>query len=60
MDEQATEFWFNTQTKTVEVGKQSAAIYRIGPFSTFEEATKALETIEARTKAWQQQEQEDD
>ncbi|MEN9342638.1 MAG: hypothetical protein RIR24_225 [Actinomycetota bacterium] len=60
MEEQAKEFWFNTQTKSVEIGKQSAAVYRIGPFASFEEASKALQIIEARTKAWQQEERDDD
>lgn len=52
------EFWFNTQTKLVEIGKQAAAIYRIGPFESYEEASKALETIEMRTRAWQQEEED--
>lgn len=58
MDSDAKEFWFNTKTKLVEVGKQTAAIYRIGPFETYEEASRALEVIEQRTKAWQREEDE--
>jgi hypothetical protein len=60
MDDGAKEFWFNTQTKMVEIGKQSAAIYRIGPFETFEEASRALETIEQRTRDWQREEEDRD
>lgn len=56
MEDERTEFWFNTQTKSVEIGKQAAAIYRIGPFATFDEADRALETIEERTRAWQREE----
>lgn len=47
-----TEFWFNMQTGEVEAGKQTLALYRIGPFETFEEAESALEIIAARSAAW--------
>jgi hypothetical protein len=57
-NDDSKEFWFNTLTKLVEIGKQSAAIYRIGPFQSFEEASRALETINQRTRAWQQEEDE--
>ena len=60
MDDEAKEFWFNTQTKTVEVGKQTAALFRIGPFATREEASRALDTIEQRTQAWQREEEDRD
>ena len=60
MDDGAKEFWFNTQTKMVEVGKQTAALFRIGPFETFEEASRALEIIEQRTRAWQLEEDDRD
>ena len=60
MDDEAKEFWFNTQTKTVEVGKQTAALFRIGPFSNREEASRALEIIEQRTQAWQREEEDRD
>jgi hypothetical protein len=48
-----TEYWFNIQTGEVEVGKQSLALFRIGPFSDFESAARALEIIAARTAHWQ-------
>jgi hypothetical protein len=44
----------------VEVGKQTAALFRIGPFETFEEASRALEIIEQRTRAWQREEEDRD
>ena len=44
------EFWFNTKTGEVEVGLQTAAPYRIGPFATREEAAKALEIIAERAR----------
>ena len=41
MTEERTKYWFNMKTKQVEVGKQSAALFRVGPFATFAEAQKA-------------------
>ena len=40
------------QTGEVEVGKQTLALYRIGPFSDYESAANALEIIAARSAAW--------
>jgi hypothetical protein len=53
------EYWFNTKTNTVEVGKQSLSLDRIGPFPTYEEAQNALETIALRAKAIRDEDQED-
>lgn len=44
------EFWFNTKTNKVEEGKQTAALYRIGPFKSREEAQKAYQIIAERNK----------
>jgi hypothetical protein len=52
MTAEPTEYWFNTKTNSVEVGKQSAAIYRIGPFATREEAQAALEIVRDRSAQW--------
>ncbi len=49
--EQETQFWYNTQTNKVEVGPQSIALNRIGPFATAEEAARALEIIAERARA---------
>jgi hypothetical protein len=49
--EQETQFWYNTKTKRVEVGPQSIALNRIGPFATAEEAARALEIIAERARA---------
>ena len=46
------EFWFNLKTGQVEFGKLVAAAYRVGPFATAQEASKALETLASRSKAW--------
>lgn len=47
------EFWFNTKTGEVEVGKQTLAVYRIGPFSTRAEAERAFEILRARSDKWE-------
>ncbi len=53
------EYWFNTKTNQVEVGKQSLALERLGPFETFEEAKNALETISKKAKAIRDEDEED-
>ena len=45
------EYWFNTKTNEVEIGKQSLSLDRLGPFATFEEARDALEIIARRAEA---------
>lgn len=59
MAEAETEYWFNLRTKQVEIGKQSAAIYRVGPFASFAEAEKAEQIIADRAKAWAEEEARD-
>lgn len=58
--EPTNEFWFNTKTNQVEVGKQSIAIYRIGPFKTFAEAAKALEILASKAKDWRDEDERED
>ena len=58
MSEEATEFWFNMQTGIVEEGKQSLALYRIGPFGDRYSAEHALEIIAARSAAWADEEED--
>jgi cell division septation protein DedD len=57
MQEQLAEYWFNTHTGQVEVGKQSLALYRLGPFSTRQEAERAPEVIAQRAAAWHAEEE---
>ena len=59
MAEERTEYWFNLKTKQVEVGKQSAALFRVGPFATFAEAQRAEQTLADRAKAWREEEDRD-
>jgi hypothetical protein len=58
-EEQSTEYWFNTKTKAVEVGKQALALYRIGPFATREEAENALEILRSRSQAWTEEDEQE-
>ncbi len=51
------EFWFNTKTGQVEVGKQTLAVYRIGPFKTRQEAEKAFEILRSRSERWQEEDE---
>lgn len=60
MADSETEYWFNTKTNQVEVGKQSIAVYRIGPFKTFSEAEHALDTIATKAKAWREELERED
>jgi hypothetical protein len=53
------EYWFNTKTNEVEIGKQSLSLDRLGPFSTFEEAKNALEIVAKRARALRQEDAED-
>jgi hypothetical protein len=50
--EQKPEFWFNLKTLKVEVGRKSAAPYRVGPFDTEQEAKAALTTLAERSAKW--------
>lgn len=60
MVDNETEYWFNSKTNQVEVGKQSIAIYRIGPFKTRTEAEQALAILAARSKAWREEQEKED
>ena len=60
MTDSETEYWFNTKTNQVEVGKQSFAIYRIGPFSSRTEAEQALKIVAAKSKDWNEEDDRDD
>jgi hypothetical protein len=46
------QYWFNLKTLKVEVGLKSASSYRVGPFSSEEEARNALKTISDRSQKW--------
>jgi hypothetical protein len=46
-------FWFDLKTKSVVTDDNDLkATDRLGPYATREEAERALETVEERNKAW--------
>src|SRR5690606_5647233 len=45
-------YWFNLSSREVEFGMQSAAVDRVGPFDTAEEAANAPEKLRERSRAW--------
>ena len=60
MGDEPKEYWFNTKTGEVEVGKQVAAIYRIGPFDSHADAARALEILAERSRAWSIEDEQKD
>lgn len=46
------QFYFNTETRQVEVGKPSSWTNRMGPYPTREAAERALQTAQTRTQSW--------
>jgi hypothetical protein len=53
------EFWFNIKTNQVEVGKQSPAAFRMGPYNSREAAEQALATAARRAAQWREEENRD-
>jgi len=53
------EYWFNTKTGLVEVGKMTLAVYRIGPFKTRIEAEQALARLAERSEDWRKEDDAD-
>ena len=54
------EFYFNTKTRQVEVGKPSSWTHRMGPYPTREAAERALQLAQVRTETWDEENKEDD
>ena len=57
MQDESVQYWFNTHTGQVEVGKQSIALHRLGPFATRSEAERAPQIIADRAAAWRAEEE---
>jgi hypothetical protein len=58
--DETPQYWFNTKTGQVEVGPQSSARYRIGPFETRAEAEDALAQVAKRAAEIKKADAEDD
>jgi hypothetical protein len=54
------EYWFNTKTQEVEIGKQSLSLDRLGPFATMQEAKNAVEIIARRAAALRKEDETSD
>jgi hypothetical protein len=54
------EYWFNTKTQEVEIGKQSLSLDRLGPFATLQEAKNAVEIIARRAAALRNEDESSD
>lgn len=53
-------YWYNLSTHEVEFGMLSAAVDRVGPFDTAEEAKNAPEKLRERSRAWAEDDAADD
>lgn len=50
--ESGPQFWFNTATGEVEVGRRTSWEHLLGPYATQEEAEHALHKAHERSQAW--------
>lgn len=50
--ESGAQFWFNTATGEVEVGRRASWEHLLGPYETREEAQQALSKARERSQAW--------
>ena len=53
-------YWFNPKTREVEVGPQSLAVDRFGPFATAEEAARAEQIISERARRIREEDEQED
>ncbi len=51
------EFWFNTETKQVEEGRQSHYTNLMGPYATRAAAAAALDTAQQRSESWDEEDE---
>jgi len=59
-DDPEKKYWYNLRTGEVEFGLVSPAVDRAGPFDTAEEAAKAPEVLEGRSRAWAEEDARED
>ena len=48
-------YYYNLDTRQVEVGRESDVFGRMGPYDTREEAENALKSAEARNDKWDEE-----
>lgn len=52
------EYYFNTRTRMVEKGRQSAWEHLMGPYASVEEAEQALTKAQERVEQWDEEDAE--
>ncbi|MDD6373105.1 MAG: hypothetical protein PUF97_01210 [Bifidobacteriaceae bacterium] len=57
-EEMKNQWFFNTKTQQPELGPQSPANVRLGPYKTREAALKAWEIVRQRNAKWEQDDHE--
>ncbi|MGO1182162.1 MAG: SPOR domain-containing protein [Micrococcaceae bacterium] len=53
------EYWFNVETHQIEDGPQSDWSKLLGPYTTREDAEKALSTVQANNERWDEDDEDD-
>ncbi len=51
-EDEDQQFWFNTETRKVEQGRQSHYRHLMGPYPSAAAAQQALQTAASRTETW--------
>ncbi|WP_405057569.1 hypothetical protein OG474_33230 [Kribbella sp. NBC_01505] len=59
-DDHENEWYYNTKTGEVEPYQGAKSGDRLGPYSSREEAARALEIVQARNEAWKNQDRDDE
>ncbi|MFD6443607.1 SPOR domain-containing protein [Promicromonospora sp. NPDC060204] len=52
------QYWYNTETRAVEVGRRSSWSHLMGPYSTRAEAERALESARSRNESWDKEDED--
>ena len=60
MSDGEEKYWYNLNTREVEFVRESAAIDRVGPFDTAEDAANAPAKLAERSRAWADDDAADD
>lgn len=52
------QYWYNTETRAVEVGRRSSWSHLMGPYSTRAEAERALDSARSRNESWDKEDED--
>ena len=52
------QYWYNTETRAVEVGHRSSWTHLMGPYRTRAEAEQALARAKSRTESWEKDDED--